>query len=284
MTHPHWIDAHCHLADPRLKADLSEIFERAHRAGVDRFVQGGIDPADWDRQESLASARPPGQILSAFGLHPMWVAENSQDACESALADLVRRLARPKRAVETSSGRLPPSAPAALGELGLDHRPRFGVETRPRQLEFFQRQLELPEGRPLPLILHVVRAHAEALQALKAASSRRPLQGIVHSFSGSFEVARQYLDLGFFISVGGTMVGLQSFEKTAKTVIKLPPDRLVLETDSPDQPPPSYAGRLNEPASLWEVACAVGSLRNEAPEAVLDRSRSNLEKLFPWKL
>ena len=271
MTHRHWIDAHCHLADPRLKANLSEIFERAQRAGVDRFVQGGIDPADWDRQESLASARPPGQILAAFGLHPMWVAENSQDACEAALAELVRRL-QPGA-----------SGPAALGELGLDHRPRFAPETRPRQLEFFQRQLELPEGRSLPLILHVVRAHTEALQALKAVSSRRPLQGIVHSFSGSFEVARQYLDLGFFISVGGTMVGLQSFEKTAKTVIKLPPDRLVLETDSPDQPPPSYAGRLNEPASLWEVACAVGSLRNEAPEAVLDRSRSNLEKLFPWK-
>ena len=271
MTHRHWIDAHCHLADPRLKAELSGVFERAQRAGVDRFVQGGIDPADWDRQDSLKADRPPGQILAAFGLHPMWVAENPQDACEAALAELVRRL-QPGA-----------SSPAALGELGLDHRPRFAPETRPRQLEFFQRQLELPEGRSLPLILHVVRAHTEALQAFKAVSSRRPLQGIVHSFSGSFEVARQYLDLGFFISVGGTMVGLQSFEKTAKTVIKIPPDRLVLETDSPDQPPPSYAGSLNEPASLWEVACAVGSLRNEALEAVLELSRSNLEKLFPWK-
>ncbi len=271
MTHRHWIDAHCHLADPRLKAALPEILDRAQKAGVDRFIQGGIDPADWDRQDQLAATRPPGQILAAFGLHPLWVAENYQDACESALEALIQRL-QPGA-----------SGPAALGELGLDHRPRFGPKTRPRQLEFFQRQLELPEGHSLPLILHVVRAHSEALQALKAASSRRPLKGIVHSFSGSFEVARQYLDLGFFISVGGTLVGLQSFEKTAKTVIKLPPDRLVLETDSPDQPPPSYAGRLNEPASLWDVACAVGALRNEAPETVLDRSRSNLEKLFPWK-
>jgi TatD DNase family protein len=268
-----FIDAHCHLADPRLDSVRESFIARALQVGVTEFIQGGIGPEDWSRQSALqcqcSQQSPPAMVRKVFGLHPMWIAENGRQAAEEGLRALQARLQQ--------------EPPVGLGELGLDHRAQFDSSTYPLQREFMERQLALPEALDLPLVLHVVRAHPEALEVLEAAAVHRAFRGIVHAFTGSWEVAQRYLRLGFSISVGGKLAFPGGFEKLRRAVVRVPADHLVLETDSPDQPPPAYEGRLNEPASLWDVARAAATLRGETPEAVLEKSRDNLRRIFGLK-
>ncbi len=264
-----FIDGHCHLADPRFGDQLAEILLKARGHGVEHFIQGGVGPEDWDAQLELS--RVHAGIHCCFGLHPWWVAERSvmggpmrgKDECERAFDRLPSFL---DRAV-------------GLGELGLDHGKRFPESTRALQRELFVRQLGLARERGLPLVLHVVRAHEEAFEELRGEKR----EGIVHAFGGGWEVAKRYLDLGLTISVGG-VAARENHETLARAIARIPLDRLVIESDSPDLPPPSYQGRLNEPSSILEVARAVGLLKQVDPVEVLEQSRANLERIFKLEL
>ncbi len=260
-----WIDGHCHLADPRFSTRLDAQLEEARRLGIHGWVQGGVDPADWDRQVGLKDRLGPAVVL-AFGLHPWWVANQEAAEVEAAFRQLESRL---------------PVA-SALGELGLDLHPRHcPKDSLARQSWALEHQLELVKRIPKPLILHVVSAHGEALEIL----SRHhpfPRGGLVHSFGGSAEVAKAYLDLGFHLSIGGS-VTREGSQKLKKAVVSVPLDRLVLETDAPDQTPELPGvdrGSLNEPRHLIGIAQTVARLREMNPEALLDRSTENLKRLF----
>ncbi len=262
------IDAHCHLADPRLQDDLEAIIQRARSHGITGFLQGGVGPEDWERQKALQK-RYPESIFPCFGLHPWWVAENEDPVIDQGLDHLSRQL----------------GPGIALGELGLDHARRGGDEdARGRQLRAFRAQLELGLSSDAargsrPLVLHIVRAHPQALNILKEYRGRG-LRGIVHSFNGSYEVASAYLDLGLTLSLGGSAARKEGFETFKRAVVRIPPDAFVLETDSPDQRPEGWPGELNEPSSLLRIAQAVGELRGEDPGAILDRSRIILQRIF----
>jgi TatD DNase family protein len=257
------IDAHCHLADPRLDGVRDELIARARARGITRFIQGGVGPEDWDRQLALAASYPK-IIEPVFGLHPWWVAEKSERECDEALARLPAYLYR---------------GAVAVGELGLDfHGRRSGTVGHALQEKVFKIQLELAKQRDLPLILHVVKAHGRALEILKAVGLPKA-GGIVHSFSGELADGEAYIGLGLTLSVGGP-VARKGFERTKQAVVSIPIENWVLETDSPDQPPPSHAGGLNEPVTLFEVAEAFGALKGVSPEAALERSRENLIRIF----
>ncbi|MCM2277416.1 MAG: TatD family hydrolase [Oligoflexia bacterium] len=257
-------DAHCHLADERFGNDLGSVLERARALGIRRFLQGGVGPEDWDRQLRLARERP-GEVLPVFGVHPWWAASHSVEELEGAL------------------GRLEGLAPAgtAIGELGLDFSRRWELTPREPQLHAFRTQLALARQLTKPLVLHVVRAHGEALKLL--GEQPPEVGGLVHSFSGSPEVACQYVELGLLISVSGA-VTRKGAESLRKSVVRIPPECLVIESDSPDQPPEGattgLASGLNEPLAIFAVAKTVALLRNEAPEAVLERSAENLKRVF----
>ncbi len=185
------IDAHCHLSDLRYEGRLPEVFARAADAGVDAFILGGVEPAEWSRQRTLIKVTPAA-LFSCFGLHPWIVDAHFENGAllEDALRQLPTFLADAKC--------------VGLGELGLDHGPKRNPLSRSRQLEVFERQLELGEAFKKPLVLHIVHAHDEALECLKRKKPSRG--GLVHAFSGSFETATRYLDLGFTISVGASPV------------------------------------------------------------------------------
>jgi TatD DNase family protein len=261
-----YLDAHCHLADPRLKPRLEEVLARARDRGVTRFIQGGVGPEDWARQREL-SQRFPGQILPVFGLHPWWVAEHGDGELEPALTELAQAL---------------PGA-IALGELGLDYGRRGPTDTHLRQERAFRLQLRLARRTAKPLVLHIVRAHGPAIEILQS-EGIPPSGGIVHSYSGSAEQAKTYLSLGLGLSVGGPLLRRTAdgkpFEKLQRAVVSIPEDRLLIETDSPDQPPPSRQGGLNEPVTLWEVAAEIARLRGGSAEEWLDRSRDNAARIF----
>jgi TatD DNase family protein len=271
-----WIDAHCHLADLRFGGDLDQVIDRSKKAKVDGWVQGGVCPEDWERQIQLQKTYGP-RVWTAFGLHPWWVVEKSLSSSlvsSPAISEGLRELQEKIHLAQ------------ALGELGLDYSSRFR-SNKEVQVEVFEKQLDIARQAGKPLIFHIVQAHGEAIEILK---SWAPFSkgGIVHSFSGPFEVAKQYIDLGFLISVGGAATQ-RGFQTLKKTLTCLPLEKIVVETDSPDQKPlisdvgirtEEQNSLLNEPAHLVPIARAIAKIRQMDEEEILSRSTKNIERLF----
>lgn len=257
-----WIDSHNHLADPRLDQSREAMIASAEKQGIQHFLQGGVGPEDWQRQKALHQKHP--NIWMCFGLHPYWIADHEEPECEQALNLLAKELAS--------------SEVYALGELGLDFRPHIMKESRSRQIEFFELQLELAEVSQKPIVLHLVQAFEQVQKIfdLRGIPSRG---GLVHSFNGSVKEAHYYLSQGLHLSIGGPVVYPDN-QKLHQAVAEIPLDFLLVETDSPDQPPPELKGQYNEPQSLLSVAAQIGKIKKMDPVEVLDRSAGNLRKLL----
>ena len=252
-----YIDAHCHMADPRYDDRRNAVLARANAIGITGFLMGGVDPEDWRRQMKLLDRG----CHASFGMHPWFVIENDHATCRAAARELEHRL---------------PDA-VALGELGLDHGPRATRDSRIRQLEWFEEQLYIAKRHHKPLVLHVVRAHGPALERLRAVAAE--WRGLVHGFTGAPEVARAYMELGLAISVGGAVTNARA-AKLRRALPGIPIDRLCVESDAPDGAPPGYARDLNEPETLWTVAETIASLTGRSPEAILASSTANLIRIF----
>jgi TatD DNase family protein len=258
-----WIDSHSHLSDPRLETQVESLIAAAKERGISRFLQGGVGPEDWARQRILKTHHP--EILLCFGLHPYWVADHTELECEAALDQLARELPQAE----------------ALGELGLDLRPHIMKDSFVRQVDVFEAQLELADMAMKPIVLHLVQAfqEAEKIFDLYGVPSRG---GMIHSFNGSAVQAEAYLKRGFFLSIGGPVCRPDN-KKLHQAIQILPLENMLLETDSPDQPPPRLKGQLNEPSSLWDVAEMIAKIKDLTPEEILDISSRNLEKLLHGK-
>lgn len=265
-----WIDAHAHLSDPRLADSITQDIDSARAAGITRFLLGGVDPADWDRQRALAHSHP-GVVYPTFGLHPWFVAGNPTRV-DDGLARLRAELGKRDRVC------------VAIGETGLDHHPRFGKETHPLQARSFRAHLELALEFGLPVVLHIVRAHGPALDILRDATREgaRPFRGIVHSFSGDLAQARAYLALGLLPSISAPVIMRGSgtaFEKLRAAVVTLGATEFVIETDAPDQPPTGEKG-LNPLTNLVRIAEVVAGIRGTTAAEVLDQSTRNVLEIL----
>lgn len=256
-----WIDSHCHLADPRWEGLRAEQINLALAKGIGFFMQGGIGPEDWDTQLQIAKEFPD-RIGLCFGLHPYWVADHSDAECEAGLDRLVRYLPKAQ----------------ALGELGLDFRPHIMKDTRERQIDIFTQQLELAEVTERPYVLHIVQAHEEALRVLYMFKPTK-VTGMVHSFNSSWGVAQEYLQQGLALSFGGPLARKDN-KKLHQTALECPLEYMLLETDSPDQPPEKHKGQLNPLASLWDVASKMAELKKMTPFEILDISTQNFKRIF----
>jgi TatD DNase family protein len=245
---PMFTDAHCHLADPRLEASLSDVIARSKEVGVTGWIQGGVSPDDWQRQSEIK--RKYEAIKLVYGLHPWWVSSHTVKEVDEAYAILEKRL---REAV-------------ALGELGLDLGERHGKNVEHQKI-YFIKQITLAKKQSKPMVLHLVKCHGEALEILKKYAPY-PQRGLVHSFTGSKEVAQEYIKLGFLISVCAT---------AKKDLASIPAEALVIETDSPDQ---GMEKGLNEPKNLVVIAKKVADYRQVQYEDVLAQSKANLEKVF----
>ncbi len=255
-----WIDAHCHLADPRFDRDREEVVARSRRAGVTAWVQGGVGPEDWTWQDKIAETLGDG-LLRCFGLHPWWVAERAPEEINAGLKTLGERL----------------DSARAIGEAGLDKGKRGRWEhSAKRQMNALLSQAQLAHLFGKPLVLHVVGAHAEALEILEKIG-KFPAGGLVHSFNGSALQAQRYAALGFLLSFGFSLA--EPGDGGGKGALAAAAaDRVALETDSPDRAP--ERGSRNEPSRLLEVADAAAAIRGETRKGLLDLSRDNLKRLF----
>jgi len=275
------MDAHCHLADPRWTtmwsddnatdfALLDAVIQRSRTANVCQWIQASATPIDWEQQLQVQrryggpSAVAAAVVKTAFGLHPWWVAQATDVQVEEALAALC------KRGTEAN----------AIGELGLDFMPAYvpDAATKQRQVAAFEVQLRLAQQLNKPMVLHIVKAHEDALRLLKQLGPF-PRGGMVHGFTASHDVARRYVQMGFLISVGGAVQRpgfkqlKQTLQQPAGSKQAIPLDHLVLETDCPD-----CTG--SEPASLVQVAQQVALLCGVQTEQLLSISTSNLMRVF----
>jgi TatD DNase family protein len=256
-----WIDAHGHLADLRWAGKQGQIVEQSMAQGVAFFMQGGVGPEDWQRQE-LLSAQFPDQIGLCFGLHPYWVIDHEESECEQALDMLASRLPRAM----------------ALGELGLDFRPHIAKESHEKQISVFEQQLELAHIAAKPIVMHLVQAHEESLRIMDLWGL--PARGgMVHSFNGSWGKAQDFIKRGLMISIGGPVCRTDN-QKLHQAVKNVPFEYLLIESDCPDQPPPLFRGQLNPPSSIIEVARTIGEIKSLDPHEILDITRANFERLF----
>jgi TatD DNase family protein len=238
---PGLIDTHCHLDLEPLSLCPAAVVADARLAGVTHFVVPGVHPDGWERIACLA--REHEGIFPAFGIHPMHA--GTADACS------LSRLA-----VLASSG-------VAIGEIGLDPSYTVSMECQERA---FREQLRLAVSLGLPVLIHCRRAFQQTLQILQQEGARR-VGGIMHAFSGSSEMAREFIRLGFAISISG-MVTRDNSVRLPRVVQELPLEALVLETDAPDMTPQRYRGQANQPAYLVETLHAVARIKGvEAVDA-----------------
>ena len=256
-------DSHCHLHDARVR-ELAGELARAKAAGVRGVLLAGVDPDGWRREEELARAL--GGIAISYGVHPQRIAElDDRDAGEM-VAALARALDDPARV-----------RAVAVGEIGLD-----GAKERrgslARQERAFRDQLALARAHALPIVLHILDAHGRALELLRR-DGLPGAGGVVHSYSGSAELARDYLALGLYLSFAGP-VGNPAAKRTREAARLTPRERLLVETDAPFQTPGAFRPRPNEPAFLVANVAALAQIRGESPDELAAFTEENARRLF----
>ena len=248
-------DSHAHIDDERFDADREEVVARALAAGVSLIVNIGADMASSTRSVALAEKYPG--IYAAVGMHP----HDSQAMQEADYRQLERWTTHPKV--------------VAIGEIGLDYH--YDLSPRPVQKEVFLRQLDLARKTGKPFIIHEREAHADMMDIIRNAA--RGLNGVFHCFSGSVETAREYLKMGFYISVAGPVTFPKSL-KTKEVAKAVPLDRLLVETDSPYLTPQPFRGKRNEPAHVRLVAEEIANLRDISLVELAEATTANVRRLF----
>ncbi len=248
-------DSHVHLDAPAFDADRARVLHDARIAGVREMLVPAVDAASWPSLQALCGSEPG--LHPAYGLHPCYLARHD-DGDLAALADWLR---------------VHPAV--AVGECGLDFfQPGLDHE---RQSRLLHGHFEIARAFDLPLVLHARRAFEGIILELRRFG--KPLRGVVHSFSGSQEQARELWRLGFSVGIGGPVTYARA-NRLRKIVASLPRGSLLLETDAPDQPGERHHGRRNEPAFLVEILQCVATLRGESPDELAQATTANARRLF----
>ncbi len=237
-------ETHTHFDDKAFDDDREEAINRAIHAGVGRFVNIGSSMES--SLTSLELSRKYPQFLAAVGVHP----EETADLCEEDMATLAEYAAD--------------DSVVAIGEIGLDYY--WDEPDRSVQKRWFIRQIELAKQLRLPIVVHSRDAAEDTLNIIKD-SDASEVGGILHCFSYGVEIAKQYLDLGFYIGVGG-VVTFKNGRKLKEVVEYAPIDRIVTETDSPYMAPVPMRGKRNSseylPYIVEEIAKIKGIPAGEA--------------------
>jgi TatD DNase family protein len=259
------IDTHCHLDAPEFDHDRESVWARARSSGVEWAVVPAVAPVTWEK--TVACARVHERYV-ALGIHPRYLADVSDLEVDEAMQTLGRS----------------PGEMVAVGECGLDGSTPELHATLERQKKVFLAHAEVARVLRLPMIVHVFRAHGEAMAAMRAVRFNDE-PGVIHSFSGSAELAREYMSMGWHIAMGGS-VTRPNARRPIEAVRAVSRERLLVETDAPDQVPTGVdvTVRRCEPGHLGMVVNAVAKARGETVSAVIDATTRNAERLFLRRL
>ncbi len=251
------VDSHCHLNYDGLAERQDEVLEAARARGVTGFLNISTREREWN--DVIAVAERHGDVWASVGVHPH-EADSHPDLGAAALVDAA---AHPRV--------------IAIGECGLDYY--YDKSDRAAQRERFQAHIDAARTTGLPLVIHTREAENDTAEMLQQAVEEGGATGVLHCFTGSADLARKGLELGFFISLSGivTFKNAQDFQKTAKNI---PLDRLLVETDAPFLAPVPNRGKTCEPAFVADTAAFVAQLRGVEPEELADATTANFYRLF----
>lgn len=256
------IDSHCHLADPAFAGDLDQVVRRAHDAGVS---DGLCILAFGDAAESAQAARVraawPG-VKFAIGVHPHQAHEFA--GREGEVTAAVRSALSNELGVR------------AIGEIGLDYH--YDLSPRDVQREVFRAQVRLARETGLPVVVHTREADEDTVSILRDEGAGE-VGGIFHCFSGTEQLAREALDLGFLLSFSG-MVTFPKAQSIRTIAAEVPADRLLAETDCPYLAPVPMRGRRNEPAWVARTAATLAEVRRVAVNELDRVMTSNFARLL----
>jgi len=271
-------DTHCHIADPRFDGDRDAVIQRFLDAGVQRALvvadpreaiydgpedEGGRLVAVGNQDRVFALADRHDFLYGAVGVHPHNASSWDADAEDT----VVKTLKHPRCRL--------------LGEIGLDYH--YDLSPRDMQRKVFDIQLDMAYERDVPVQLHIREAHGDCMDMLRArARAGRMPGGIMHCYTGSWESAKVYLDLGLYISLSGA-VTFKNAPKLAEVAQNVPPDRLLIETDCPYMAPVPLRGRRNEPAFIVHTFEKVAGLRQADPEALAEQLWENANRAMGIK-
>lgn len=246
-----FFDSHCHVDEPKFDEDRDEVLARMLAAGVDRYAVIGSD---------MASSRHCAEYIqchegayAAVGIHP----HEAKDMRPGDLDEITRLLKLPKV--------------QAIGEIGLDYY--YDLSPRDVQQQVCEAQMELAWQLNVPVAYHIRDAHQDMLDLMKRHKGKLT-GGIIHCFSGSWEIAKEYLKLGYYISFAGP-VTFKKAPKLQEAAVNIPRERLLIETDSPYLAPEPVRGRRNEPTNVRYVCEKLAALRGETLEDVAAYTTQN---------
>lgn len=243
-------DSHAHYDDAKFDDEREALLAELPSRGVCGVVNCGCDTAS--SKTALRLADSYGYIYAAVGIHPENIGGGTVNE--------IRTLVKHKKCV-------------AIGEIGLDYY--WVSDNKEQQKELFSQQLELANEINKPVIVHDRDAHSDTLELLK---KHRP-KGVVHSFSGSTEMAKEILKLGMYIGIGG-VITFKNAKKLPEVVKMLPENRFLLETDAPYLTPVPYRSKINNSAMIYLTAQKIAEIRNTDTVHILTAALENAKNLF----
>jgi TatD DNase family protein len=251
------IDSHCHLDFPELHSQLPLMLEAMQNNSVGGALCIGVNLEDFPRV--LALAENHARLFASVGLHP----EYEKNVTEPDEARLAALAAHPKV--------------IAIGETGLDYH--WQKDQPEWQKQRFRTHVRAAIALGKPLVIHTREAAKDTLSILMEEGADR-VGGIMHCFSETWEIARQALEMGFYISFSG-IVTFKNAKAVKDVAVKAPLDRVLVETDAPYLAPTPFRGKLNQPAYVRHVAEEIARLRNLNFETVAAATTENFLRLFP---
>ncbi|WP_022758795.1 TatD family hydrolase [Butyrivibrio fibrisolvens] len=250
-------DTHAHYDDRQFENDRYSLLDSMKEAGIGTIVNNAADLESVET--SLELAHRYDFVYAAVGVHP----ENAYELDDSKLLWLRDKSHDPKA--------------VAIGEIGLDYHYPDNPD-RDTQIKWFRAQLRLALEEKLPVVIHSRDAAADTMEIMKEAASKGIVADI-HCYSYSPEQALEYVKMGFYIGVGG-VVTFKNGKKLKQTVDKIPPDRILLETDCPYMAPEPFRGSRNSSAYLPYVVKAIADIKGVTPQEVIDITEQNARRFY----
>ncbi|MCW8863744.1 MAG: TatD family hydrolase [Colwellia sp.] len=272
-------DSHCHLDFTEFNKALPQLLNQCIKNNINRIIVPSVNPEHWQRVLTLSKQHNTKiKVASALGIHPWFLIVHDKLKPKNLDLDLHQQ----QLASMVSQYR---EKIVAIGECGIDvfkakkntiDDNELASNIRLQQ-DFFDMQLALASQHNLPIIVHHCQSHHYILAQLK--QHKLAKAGVIHAFSGSYQQAKDYIDLGFKLGVGGTITYPRA-KKTINAIKRLPLSSLVLETDAPAMPPIDQQGMANSPLNLLKVFQALVEIRDESAEKIATQIEVNVEQLF----
>ena len=257
------IDTHCHIDDPQYADDLTAFLAAQREGGVEAILVPGVDKTSVEDVLKVCDQYPE-YLFPALGLHP----ENVKEDWREQLATIKAAVDARMRQLSTIKSNL-----VAIGEIGLDYH--WDVTFKEQQHEALREQMRWAEQYDLPVMIHSRDATEDTLNILREFPT---VKGVMHCFSGSHEVAKQVIDMGYYLGIGGVLTFKNC--KLAEHLVGIPLERLVLETDAPYMAPVPHRGKRNESKWMWHVVERLAEVYQCSVEEVNAVTTANAKALF----